>query len=95
MTTEVYMRSSKLSYIELANDMAAFIGEADIDVDEFCNHVIEKVNRNMPGSMVWYPNLSEIWINVDDESEVELDEIQEWIGDCAILTEAEFYSEVA
>lgn len=95
MTTKVYMRHSKLGYAELFDNMAAFIGDAEIDVDDFCDRVVEKVNRKLPGFMIWIPHTSEILIGVDDDFGIELDDIRKWIGECAELVEAEYDSEVA
>lgn len=93
MTTTVYMRSSRIGYVELFNGISAFIGDAPIEVDEFCDHVIEKVNSRLPKSMAWYPETSEIWIDVNDESDIEIEQVWELIEEAAYEVEAEFYPE--
>jgi len=94
MATQVYMRSSKLSYVELFDMVAAFIGDAPIDVDEFCDKVVLEVNEGLPESMLWYPRTSEIWIRTDDDSEIELDEVMNMISEAVDLV-AEDYEEEA
>lgn len=94
MTTQVYMRSSKLSYVELFDMVAAFIGDAPIDVDDFCDKVVHEVNAGLPESMLWYPRVSEIWIRTDDDSEIELDEVMNMISEAVDLV-AEDYEEEA
>lgn len=79
MTTYAYIRSSKIGYVELANTMTDFIGDADIDVDEFCDAIIEEVNRRLPASFAWYPHVSEVYADVNETEELTTDELLEMI----------------
>lgn len=79
MTTFAYLKGSKIGYVELANTMADFIGDAEIDVDEFCDAIIEEVNKRLPASFVWYPHVSEVHADINETEELTIDELLEMI----------------
>ena len=83
MTTTTYMRGSKIGYTELANNMANFIGDEDIDVEEFCDAVIEEVNKRLPASFAWYPHVSEVYADINETEELTEEELIDMISDVA------------
>lgn len=76
MTTFTYMRSSHISITALKDGIAAFLGDDPIDLDEFCEAVIEMTNDRLPASFTWYPYCSEVY--ADTEETAKLTEADVW-----------------
>ena len=83
MTTTTYMRDSEIGYDKLVDSMGDFIGDANIDVEEFCDAVIEEVNKRLPASFAWYPHVSEVYADINETEELTREELIGMIYDVA------------
>jgi len=71
-TTYVYDRNYKYGADYLADMIYGWMGSYDSEdyFERFRDALITKVNGMLPDDMIWFPELSEVWAEVDvDHSE--------------------------
>lgn len=78
-TTETYRRGSSYSADAFIDSIMAYDETIDYDkARDIVHEIAREVNRNLPSSYVWYPDISEIHSDIDetiDLSDEEFDQI--------------------
>lgn len=80
--TTVYARSSRYGKAELENAIYCWMGSYDSEeyFDKFYDSLVEKVNNALPDDMVWFPELSEVWCDVDVDHD-DIEDFAEYFGE--------------
>ena len=79
MATRTIIQGSEISYTNLFEMVANYMGDSDADIDEICKDVIKWVNNNLPSSFFWNATASKLI--ADETEEMEQEEFMTYITD--------------
>lgn len=86
MTTHAIIANARIGADMLHEQIYAMLGDispTDDQMQDIVSSIVEKVDAQLPGSLSWYPYLSEVWADVEDESDIDTDDLLEMIGEAA------------
>lgn len=84
MTTTTILRCSKLSYTELINSIYDIDNEGTFSEEQYekiASEIISKVDELLPGSLMWMPYTSELWADIEDDTDIDEDEFGEILNE--------------
>lgn len=83
MTTHVIISSASIGEFALNEQIYAMLDNivpTEDEMKEIINRISVRVNGCLPGSIAWYPYLSEVWADIDETEELEEDDLLDLIS---------------
>ena len=84
MTMTTALRCYEVSYDRLLDSIynADILGVLnDGDIKRIASNIIDEVDNRLPGSMMWMPYTSEIWVDTTDDADIDKEEFDEIFSD--------------
>jgi hypothetical protein len=84
MTMTTALRCYEVSYDRLLDSIYNADVEGvlkDEDVKRIASNIIDEVDNHLPGSMMWMPHTSEIWVDITDDADIDKEAFDEIFSD--------------